>query len=53
MYTRSLNFVSSGCGFTTFYNIDSVVATRHYLDSVVIATQKVITTNATNLKIYY
>lgn len=52
-YTRSLQFVSSGCGFTTYFHIDSVSYTRHYIDSIALATKKIVTTNATNLKIYY
>lgn len=52
-YTRDLRFISSGCGFTTLYHIDTVYYTTHYIDSVAVATKKIITTNATNLKIYY
>ncbi|HEX5552913.1 MAG TPA: DUF6452 family protein [Chitinophagaceae bacterium] len=52
-YTHSLQFVSSGCGFTTFYDIDTVYYTTHYIDSIAVPTKKIITTNATNLKIYY
>jgi hypothetical protein len=52
-YKRSLQFVSSGCGFTTFYTIDTVYSTYHYIDSISVANNKIITTNATNLKIYY
>lgn len=52
-YQRSLQFISSGCGFTTFYHIDTVYFTHHYIDSIAVPTKKIITTNATNLKIYY
>lgn len=52
-YTRSLSFVSSGCGFTTFYHIDTVICTTHYVDSIALANKKIITTNATNVKLYY
>jgi hypothetical protein len=52
-YTRELKFVSSGCGFTTLYHIDTVYYTTHRIDSVAVPTRKIITTNATNLKIYY
>jgi len=53
MYKRSLQFVSSGCGFTTYYDIDSVACTAHYVDSIVLATKKIVTTNAINVKLYY
>jgi hypothetical protein len=52
-YTRDLQFISSGCGFTTLYHIDTVYYTIHRIDSVAVPTRKIITTNATNLKIYY
>jgi hypothetical protein len=53
LYKRSLDFVSSGCGFTTLYQIDTVTCTAHYVDSVVLASKKIVTTNATNVKLYY
>lgn len=52
-YKRSLQFVSSGCGFTTFYKIDTAFTTYHYIDSLAISTNKIVTTNAINLQIYY
>lgn len=52
-YTRDLQFISSGCGFTTLYHIDTVLYTTHYIDSVAVPTKKIIITNAVNLKIYY
>lgn len=53
IYTRTLHFVSSGCGFTTFYDIDTAFSTHHYVDSMAIPTKKIVTTNATNVKLYY
>lgn len=52
-YTRSLQFVSSGCGFTTFYHIDTLYSTYHYIDSIALTTKNIVTTNAINIQIYY
>lgn len=52
-YVRNLHFVSSGCGFTTFYKLDTAYSTRYYIDSIALVNKKITTTNATNLKIYY
>lgn len=52
-YNRDLHFVSSGCGFTTFYQLDTVTSTYHYIDSIALVNKKIITTNAINLKIFY
>lgn len=52
-YKRSLQFVSSGCGFTTFFNIDTVYSTYHFIDSIALTTKSIVTTNAVNVQIYY
>lgn len=52
-YARSLQFVSSGCGFTTFYNIDTAYSTHHFIDSIAVTTKKIVTTNTMNIEIYY
>lgn len=52
-YKRTLSFVSSGCGFATFYNLDTAYATHHYIDSVALVNSKIVTANAINVKIYY
>lgn len=52
-YQRTLSFVSSGCGFTTLYNIDTAYATHHFIDSIALVNRKIITTNAVNFKIFY
>ncbi len=52
-YKVDLQFVSSGCGFTNFYVLDTATATNHYIDSIALVNNKIITTNATNVKIYY
>lgn len=52
-YKRSLQFVSSGCGFTTFFNIDTVYSTYHFIDSIALTTKNIVTSNAINIQIYY
>lgn len=52
-YKRSLQFVSSGCGFTTFFNIDTVYSTYHFIDSLSLTTKNIVTSNAINIQIYY
>lgn len=52
-YKRSLQFVSSGCGFTTFYTIDTAYSTYHFIDSIALTTKSIVTTNAINIQIYY
>lgn len=52
-YKRNLHFVSSGCGFTTFYQLDTLISTHHIIDSIALVNKKITTTNATNLKIFY
>lgn len=53
IYKVDLQFVSSGCGFTNYYQLDTATATNHYIDSIALINNKIITTNATNVKIYY
>jgi hypothetical protein len=52
-YTRTLHFISSGCGFTTYYQLDTVYSTRHFIDSLAVPQKKIVTTHATNVKLYY
>ncbi len=52
-YTTNLHFVSSGCGFTNLYKLDTVSTTYHFIDSISLTNNKINTTNATNIKIYY
>jgi hypothetical protein len=35
-YQRQLNFLSNACGYTYFYNLDTVITTKHNIDSVII-----------------
>ena len=52
-YRRQLTFLSNACGYTCFYNLDSVHTTRHNIDSAFIITHSVTNNvNPTHLKIY-
>ena len=53
LYRRNLHFVSSGCGFATYFNIDTIKYTRHSIDSIAIPVKTITTTDAKNVKIYY
>ncbi len=53
LYNRNLHFVSSGCGFATYFNIDTIKYTRHSIDSIAIPVKTITTTDAKNVKIYY
>lgn len=46
-YHSSVHFISNACGFTNFYHIDSVQATKHILDSVAI-NKRDVTDNASD-----
>lgn len=52
-YKRTLNFVSSGCGFATLFNLDTAYCTYHYIDSIALVNSKIITSNAINIQIYF
>lgn len=52
-YKRQLTFLSPGCGFVTFFTIDTVITTHHHIDSVAIVSKKVINLNAENIQLYY
>lgn len=53
-YQRQLHFLSNACGYTNFYNLQRVIATRHALDSVIMAHSDVTTdANVEHLKLYY
>ena len=47
-YQRNRQFLSNACGFTYFYTIDSVLSTRHIIDSLHITNNTV--TNNVNTK---
>lgn len=52
-YKRKANFVSPGCGFTTFFSIDTLIATRNTIDSVQINKKEVTTGNDTHYTLYF
>lgn len=53
-YRRQLSFLSNACGYTYFYNIDSVTTSRNAIDSIRLGSRDV-TSNASveNLRIYF
>lgn len=53
-YKNSVHFLSTACGYTYFYNLDSVSTTKHNIDSVIISSTG-ITNNANieHVKVYF
>jgi Family of unknown function (DUF6452) len=52
-YNRQPNFLSPGCGFVTFFTIDTVIATTHHIDSAVIENKSITNNYVENVKLYY
>jgi hypothetical protein len=52
-YKRTTHFISPGCGFGTYFFLDTVLATRHTIDSVQINNKSVTTSNDTHLTLYF
>lgn len=53
-YQRQLHFLSNSCGYTNFYNLQSVQTSRHAIDSAIINRPDITTdANVINIKIYY
>jgi hypothetical protein len=52
-YQRVQHFISPGCGFGTYFNLDTVIATRHTIDSVVINNKSVTSSNDTHLTLFF
>lgn len=52
-YKRTKHFISPGCGFGTYFNLDTVIATRHTIDSVVINNKSVTSSNDTHLYLFF
>ncbi|MBL7766669.1 MAG: hypothetical protein JNJ58_11275 [Chitinophagaceae bacterium] len=46
-YTRELSFISTACGFKTFYNLNAINSTTHIIDSIWIAQANVNSTLST------
>jgi hypothetical protein len=52
-YTRKPSFVSAGCGFATFFTLNSVVSTYHTIDSIHINNKEVNSSNDTHLSLFF
>ena len=52
-YKRKQNFVSPGCGFATFFTIDTVITTFHTIDSLHINNREVNSTNDTHISLFF
>ena len=52
-YTRLKHFISPGCGFGTYFTLDTVIATRHTIDSVLINNKSVTSSNDTHLTLFF
>jgi len=52
-YTRKPSFVSAGCGFATFFTLDSVISTYHTIDSIHINNKEVNSSNDTHLSLFF
>lgn len=52
-YTRKPNFVSAGCGFATYFTLDTVITTYHTIDSIHINNKEVNSTNDTHVSLYF
>ncbi|SFD24328.1 hypothetical protein SAMN05518672_1011225 [Chitinophaga sp. CF118] len=53
LYTRKPNFVSAGCGFATFFTLDTVISTHHTIDSIHINNKEVNSSNDTHLSLFF
>ena len=53
VYKRVPHFISAGCGFVNYFNIDTIFTTRNEVDSVVINSTQVTTDNATTLTLFF
>lgn len=52
-YRRQPHFVSAGCGFATYFTIDTAFSTNHVVTSVVVDNSQVTTANEQNITIYF
>jgi hypothetical protein len=52
-YKRNQNFVSPGCGFATFFTLDTVITTYHTIDSLHINNREVNSTNDTHISLFF
>lgn len=53
-YTSSVHFISNNCGYTNYFNIDSVHITKNVLDSVAVFKREVTSDQSTrNILLYF
>lgn len=52
-YKRMPHFISPGCGFSTFFSLDTVITTRNSIDSIQVIQKEVTTTNDTHINFYF
>jgi hypothetical protein len=52
-YQRNASFVSAGCGFATFFTLDTVLCTFNTIDSLHINNKEVNSTNDTHVSLYF
>ena len=43
-YTRKPNFISPGCGFSTFFSLDTVISTNHTIQSFIVNQSEITST---------
>jgi len=52
-YKREPSFVSAGCGFATFYTLDTVLCTYNTIDKIEILQREVTSTNDTHVSLFF
>jgi hypothetical protein len=52
-YKRTPHFISPGCGFSTFYSLDTIISTHHSVDSIRLNIKEVTSRNDTNIYFYF
>lgn len=52
-YNPELEIISQACGYSYFFDIQSVSSTNSIIDSIIVQNNKVTNTNAENIRIYY
>ncbi|MBW8685589.1 DUF6452 family protein [Chitinophaga rhizophila] len=52
-YKRNPSFVSAGCGFATFFSIDTVITTYNTIDSLHINNKEVNSSNDTHISLFF
>jgi hypothetical protein len=50
-YTRNLNFISSACGYQTYYTLQKVIYTEHIIDSIYFKNKEITSKATDNLNI--